>query len=102
MVLGSRPFDVGCELDFTPLTGGREKDSDALLFGEYGGIVVEVPADGWTRFEASLGKYGAPFHKLGKTRESGGLRIETGFGVFELGVDQLDGAFKGGIAELLG
>jgi phosphoribosylformylglycinamidine synthase len=101
MVLTSRPCGVGCDVDFTMFKSSRETGTDSLLFGEYGGIVAEVAADGWSRFETTIRKYGAPFHRLGKTREGGGLRVETGNGVLELGPDQLEEAFKGGVAELL-
>jgi phosphoribosylformylglycinamidine synthase len=102
MVLGSEPFGTGCDLDLTAIEGVGQNGSDAILFSEFGGIVVEVSAGGRPQFESALRRYGAPFVELGKTVAGGGLRAKTAAGVLRLETAQLESAFNGNVAGLLG
>jgi phosphoribosylformylglycinamidine synthase len=94
MVVAGAPYDVGCELDLTGIAEPR-------CFGEYGGVVVEVPADQVTRFEATLEQHGAPGRRIGVTSDAGGLRTATDGGTLAFTADELRAAFAGGVADLL-
>jgi phosphoribosylformylglycinamidine synthase len=95
MVVAGVPYDVGCELELSGI-------ADALCFGEYGGVVVEVPEDRLARFEKTLETNGAPWRRIGVTSDAGGLRTATDGGAFAFTTDELRAAFAGEVADLLG
>lgn len=66
MAAGSLPFAVGCEVD---LRGRIPEDSpsDAFLFSELGGVVVEVDAGRRQDFEKLVHRHGARWFPLGVT-----------------------------------
>jgi phosphoribosylformylglycinamidine synthase II len=101
MVMASRPFEVGCDLDVSSALD-PSRPAAGQMFAEYGGIVVEVSAEEWPRFEQSLKERGVPFCRLGRTNGAGSLRVDTGEGVFELSMDELAAAHEGDVAGLLG
>jgi phosphoribosylformylglycinamidine synthase II len=101
MVVASHPYAVGCELDFTAAAEGAARPFHQL-FAEFGGIVVEVAADGWPAFEKRLSREGVPFARLGVTRPGGAMTVDTTDGRVIISYNELTAAQRGGVGALLG
>jgi phosphoribosylformylglycinamidine synthase len=101
MILSSRPYGVGCKLDFSSVLD-TSKSCIHQLFGELGGILVEVAANEWPTFQESAAKHQAPCHRLGETSDDAVLWMETGEGNFALSPGELAAAQQGSVAGLLG
>jgi phosphoribosylformylglycinamidine synthase len=101
MVVGSRPYGIGCRLDFSEALDGSILEAHQL-FGEFGGIVVEVDPERWTWLEDTLRGGGVPLARLGETVEGASLGVKTGEGAFELSSVELEDACEGSVAGLLG
>lgn len=101
MMLASRPFTVGCDLDFSAVLD-TAKPLAAQLFGEFGGILVEVDSEEWSPFESDLKKRGVPCQSIGTTNDGGPLRVETAGGAFSLTLEELTRSHEGKVAALLG
>ena len=101
MMLASRPFTVGCDLDFSAVLD-TAKPLAAQLFGEFGGILVEVDSEEWSPFESDLKKRGVPCQSIGTTNDGGPLRVEAAGGAFSLALEELTRSHEGKVAGLLG
>jgi phosphoribosylformylglycinamidine synthase len=101
MVLASRPYGLGCDLDLGHGLGSSQAEAN-WLFAEFGGIVVEVARDRWPEFEASLSQDGVQFVRLGETSAQERMLVETDQGSMELRIDELAAAHEGDVAGLLG
>jgi phosphoribosylformylglycinamidine synthase len=101
MIVASRPFGVGCDLDFSSALDSSKAPTHQL-FSEFGGIVVEVDRDKWEALEDVLRGSGVPYQRLGETVDGADLRVKTVEGVFELSSADLEVAHEGGVAGLLG
>ena len=101
MALASRPYNVGCELDFTE---ALESSGSPVhhLFSEFGGILIEVGAGRWDDFCAALDADGVPYHCIGETLDGGALSVGTGAGRVEVAAGELESAVAGKVAGLLG
>jgi phosphoribosylformylglycinamidine synthase len=96
MMLASAPFDRGCALDLEEAVSTSDE-----LFGEFGGVVVEVPDDSWGRFESITTARGVATTILGRTTDDTRLRVRLAEGGFELTMDEIETAHGGDIAALL-
>jgi phosphoribosylformylglycinamidine synthase len=101
MVLASRPYLVGCELDFTEALDSS-KPLEHQLFSEFGGILIEVDAGRRDAFCAALDAAGVVYHCIGETRDGGALSVGTGDGRIEVAAGELKSAVEGKVAGLLG
>jgi len=87
MVIGSAPATVGCRVELVA-------SDAAALFGEYGGIVVEVDAASWPAFEAILKTHGARWQRLGETTAEPELRVDGAGDVIAATIDEMVGAHR--------
>jgi phosphoribosylformylglycinamidine synthase len=86
MVLGSRPYPVGCavvSLVSTP---------PAALFAEHTGVIVEIDGKEWPRFKKDLEKTGIPWHALGETVPEATLSLRRADEWIDVGIDELQEA----------
>jgi len=101
MALASRPYLVGCELDFTEALDSS-RPLEHQLFSEFGGILIEVDAGRRDAFCAALEAAGVPHHSIGETRDGGALSVGTGDGRVDVAAGELKSAVEGKVAGLLG
>lgn len=73
MILAAAPYDVGCRLDLAAAIG--DWAPHALLFSEYGGVVVEIDADRMKAFEKMLDRYGVEHTIVGETCKGAALNV---------------------------
>jgi len=92
MVLGSAPFSVGCSIRIDD--GGPTVEN--VLFGEYGGVLIEMDATGWPRLEGALRDRGVPWHELGETTERPSLTVRLPGEKIDVTFDELDAAHRTG------
>jgi phosphoribosylformylglycinamidine (FGAM) synthase-like enzyme len=101
MALASRPYLVGCELDFAAALDPATPP-ERQLFSEFGGVLIEVGAGCWDEFCAALDADGVPYHSIGETHDGGALSIGTGAGNIIVSAGELESAVQGKVAGLLG
>jgi len=91
MMLRSVPHSVGCELSFDEgFSIGA--DSAHELFGEYGGIAVEVAEAAWERFEEQARRSGVRIVTMGRTTAGVGMRIHLAAGMVEVPFEEIASA----------
>jgi phosphoribosylformylglycinamidine (FGAM) synthase-like enzyme len=93
MMLAGAPFSRGCHVDLTGRIpdGG---DAAAYLFGEFGGVVVEVDANRWAEFEKRLAADGTQWQPLGETTEDASLVIKWGGEEVNVALADIDSAHR--------
>jgi len=103
MMLASDPFRLGCELDFSKVLDAAKAPA-AQLFSEYGGLLVEVTRNDWSRFKGVLDAHGAPYSVLGRTvgGSSPALLVAALGGSIEVVFAELARARAGRVHSLLG
>ncbi len=93
MVLGAMPFETGCAIELGA-TLSEETDVDAYLFSEFGGVIVEVAADGMSEFARVLGTNETPWSELGGTTSEAILAVAWRGGVINLLLGELQDAHR--------
>jgi len=92
MMLASAPNDIGCDVDLV----AAGATSDAHLFSEYGGIVIEIADEAVDVFKKIVEKNGAPFHILGRTTSESALAARLAGGALDARLQELRDAATGG------
>ncbi len=93
MMIAGEPSPRGCLIDLT----GVVPDGDAAapyLFGEFGGIVVEIAPDRWDDFAKDLAADGTTWQPLGETTEDASLVIKWGGEEVNVTVAEIDSAHR--------
>jgi phosphoribosylformylglycinamidine synthase len=95
MVIESAPLDIGCDIE---LNGRTANDSPPAhrLFSEYGGVIVEVQADLWDRLRERLERVGVNWTALGRTHDRPVLGVRVAGESFEVPIEVLRSAHRGG------
>jgi phosphoribosylformylglycinamidine synthase len=100
MVMASAPFDVGARLSLgEALAGGG--DAARRLFSEYAGVLVEIDDNDWETFEKMLDAAGVAHATIGRASDDTALEVDLGGDSFRVGADELRGAHRGRIEEIL-
>jgi phosphoribosylformylglycinamidine synthase len=95
MVIESAPFQIGCDIELSVRAAGGS-DPARQLFSEYGGVIVEVPADLWERFRERLDRNRVEWTELGRTHERPVLGVVVAGESFEVSVEALRSSHRGG------
>jgi phosphoribosylformylglycinamidine synthase II len=95
MVIGSAPLDIGCDIR---LGGHTSDDTRAVhhMFSEYGGVIIEVASDIWSRFREDLKGDRVDWMELGRTHERPVLELRLGEEQVEVPIEALRSAHRGG------
>ena len=88
MMLGSKPFDVGCSIDVGDSIRG-ESPVASYLFSEYGGIVVEVDPASWRQYRGVVERNGAVWCELGETTDVTSLRLRAADERIEVSMEEI-------------
>jgi phosphoribosylformylglycinamidine synthase len=91
MAAESLPFAVGCAVDLSAcLPGGAP--ADGYLFGELGGVVVEIDAARWADFERLVSRHGARWTSIGVTTPGAAFSVRWKGGGLESSIGEIDTA----------
>jgi phosphoribosylformylglycinamidine synthase len=101
MMLQSAPSTLGCTLSVDEGFSIGEASAHRL-FGEYGGIVIEVSADAWESFVKLLQQRGIIASIIGRTSSAKKMEIHLTDGDIELAFDEIADAAAGKCHQLFG
>jgi hypothetical protein len=97
MMIAAAPNDIGCDID--AVAAGAS--TDAHIFSEFAGIVVEIPDDEFAAFESLAKKNGAPCQVLGRTTSEPKLTVTLIGGVLDVPLSGLrEAVFEGRFNQL--
>lgn len=92
MMLESTPNNIGCDID--AVSAGAS--SDAHVFSEYGGIVVEIHDGSYSAFDEVARNNGAICRVLGRTTSEPKLEVKLTDGVLDVQLSELQAAASDG------